>query len=62
MGTIKFKGLGIFRGTHYGSVGVYTHADGSTYAGGRKEHARSDSTAASDQTRMTCTAQFERNI
>jgi hypothetical protein len=35
MDTIKLKGE-IFRGTHCGSVGVYTHADGHTYAGGRK--------------------------
>jgi hypothetical protein len=35
MGTIKIKGL-VFRGTHYGSVGVYAHERRGTYAGGRK--------------------------
>jgi hypothetical protein len=36
MDTIKLDGA-IYRGTHYGSVGVYTdRADGSTYAGGRE--------------------------
>ena len=35
MDTIKFYGS-IFRGTHYGGVGVYTDANGSTYAGGRE--------------------------
>jgi hypothetical protein len=37
MDTVELKGFGVFRGTHYGSVGVYTHADGSTYAGERHE-------------------------
>jgi hypothetical protein len=35
MDTVELKGFGVFRGTHYGSVGVYTHADRSTYAGER---------------------------
>ncbi len=37
MGTVELKRLGVFRGTHYGSVGVYTHEDGHTYAGERNE-------------------------
>jgi hypothetical protein len=37
MDTVEFEGLGgVYRGTHYGSVGVYTNANGHTYAGGRK--------------------------
>jgi len=38
MDTVEFKnGWGVFRGTHYGSVGVYTHEYGRTYAGERNE-------------------------
>ena len=40
MDTVTVRG-DIFRGTHYGSVGVYTHAYGYTYAGaheGGKAH------------------------
>jgi hypothetical protein len=37
MDTVELKGYGgVFRGTHYGSVGVYTHKDGSTYVGGHE--------------------------
>ena len=35
MDTVKTP-WGVFRGTHCGSVGVYTHEDGSTYAGGHE--------------------------
>ncbi len=35
MDTVELGGH-IYRGTHYGSVGVYTHANGHTYAGERK--------------------------
>jgi hypothetical protein len=36
MDTVELKGyLGVFRGTHYGSVGVYTDEYRHTYAGGR---------------------------
>ena len=35
MDTVELAGWGVFRGTHYGSVGVYTNA-GAAYAGGRK--------------------------
>jgi hypothetical protein len=38
MDTVELKSYkGVFRGTHYGSVGVYTHASGHTYAGERNE-------------------------
>jgi hypothetical protein len=40
MDTVELKGYGfggVYRGTHYGSVGVYTHKDGHTYAGERNE-------------------------
>jgi hypothetical protein len=44
MDTVELKdwgvaknGWGVFRGTHRGSVGVYTHQDGHTYAGERNE-------------------------
>jgi hypothetical protein len=37
MDTVELKRWGVFRGTHYGSVGVYTHEFGCTYAGGRNE-------------------------
>jgi hypothetical protein len=36
MDTVELKGWGVFRGTHRGSVGVYTDAGGRTYAGGHK--------------------------
>jgi hypothetical protein len=36
MDTVELFGH-IFRGTHYGSVGVYKHEDGHTYAGERNE-------------------------
>ena len=38
MDTVEIKGWlgGVFRGTHYGSVGVYTHKSGDTYAGGHE--------------------------
>ncbi len=36
MDTVELKGYGVFRGTHCGSVGVYTHEDGHTYAGGHE--------------------------
>ena len=35
MDTAELEGS-VFRGNHYGSVGVYTREDGATYAGGRK--------------------------
>jgi hypothetical protein len=36
MDTVELTRWGVFRGTHYGSVGVYTNKDGHTYAGERK--------------------------
>jgi hypothetical protein len=35
MDTVEIGGE-VYRGTHCGSVGVYTHVNGSTYAGGHK--------------------------
>ena len=57
MDTVTVRG-DIFRGTHYGSVGVYTHAYGYTYAGaheGGKAHGEGVYTWSDGR---TCSGQF----